>query len=188
MPSFKLHTQEQKKLKGLGRVSEKPRAFSKVTFDISKALSKHILIKDRKNCKSYPSQVIIYQVYISGMTCLVPSVPSVLSVLRVPSVLSVWSNVRSIQPTTHFFLQFSYLEPNLVHPTRRQNFAGKLNQYFYNIWDCTMIRRYSINGRMPWKTWSWGDFVFFARIQNLCQVQKTDWQKNKGNCRPEEPK
>ena len=103
MPSFKLHTQEQKKLKGLGRVSEKPRAFSKVTFDISKALSKHILIKDRKNCKSYPSQVIIYQVYISGMTCLVPSVPSVLSVLRVPSVLSVWSNVRSIQPTAWFF-------------------------------------------------------------------------------------
>ena len=28
-----------------------------------------------------------------------------------------------------------YLETILVHPTRRQSFAGKLDSTFYNIWD-----------------------------------------------------
>ena len=31
-----------------------------------------------------------------------------------------------------------YLETILVHPTRRQNFAGKLDSTFHNIWDLVL--------------------------------------------------
>ena len=32
-----------------------------------------------------------------------------------------------------------YLETILVHPTRRQSFAGKSDSTFYNIWDLVVI-------------------------------------------------
>ena len=35
----------------------------------------------------------------------------------------------------HHRIKMSYLEPILVHPVRRQNFAGKSDSTFWNIWD-----------------------------------------------------
>ena len=38
----------------------------------------------------------------------------------------------------HLRLNMKFLGAILVHPVRRQNFAGKLHIRFYNIWDCVI--------------------------------------------------
>ena len=40
----------------------------------------------------------------------------------------------------HHSFKMSYLEPILVHPVRRQNFAGKSDSTFYNIWDLVVYK------------------------------------------------
>ena len=47
---------------------------------------------------------------------------------RLKDVIHIWKAYASAA-------NLSYLETNLVLPTRRQNFAGKLDSTFYNIWD-----------------------------------------------------
>ena len=48
----------------------------------------------------------------------------------------------------HHSFKMSYLEPILVHPVRRQNFAGKSDSTFWNIWDWVIY------------SWIW-DFTVF---------------------------
>ena len=39
----------------------------------------------------------------------------------------------------HLRLKMKFLGAILVHPVRRQNFAGKMHLRFYNIWDCVIF-------------------------------------------------
>ena len=46
----------------------------------------------------------------------------------------------------HLRLKMGCLGAILVHPVRRQNFAGKLPIWFYNIWDCEVYHHLCKNG------------------------------------------
>ena len=46
----------------------------------------------------------------------------------------------------HLRLKMGCLGAILVHPVRRQNFAGKLPIWFYNIWDCEIYHHLCKNG------------------------------------------
>ena len=55
-------------------------------------------------------------------------VPAVMMVVMVVVVVTMM--MIHIPKAYGLTVNLSYLEPILVHPTRRQNFAGKLHQHF----------------------------------------------------------
>ena len=57
----------------------------------------------------------------------------------------------------------SYQETTLVHPTRRQSFAGKMDSTFYNIWDLVI---YIIPTSREHRN-----------IAQLCTIYTCDWVK-----------
>ena len=50
-----------------------------------------------------------------------------------------YSMPYKILKAMHLRLKMKFLEAILVHPVRRQNFAGKMHLRFYNIWDCVIF-------------------------------------------------
>ena len=71
-----------------------------------------------------------------------------LSVILTPSYFDLW-----FVPGEWFWIgrsltccRMGYLGAILVHPVRRQNFAGKLPIWFYNIWDCEIYHHLCKNG------------------------------------------
>ena len=66
--------------------------------------------------------------------------------------LHFWPHsVIHILKAVHLWDKMSYLEAVLVHPVRRQNFSGKWDLTFYNIWDCVLYNEIGIAN--IWRLW-----------------------------------
>ena len=87
----------------------------------------------------------------------------------------------------HHRIKMSYLEPILVHPVRRQNFAGKLHSTFHNIWDLVICNAEisNSNNDARWKSqWFFEDFYVYWMLQLspfMSTIQKDltlTWQSN----------
>ena len=65
-------------------------------------------------------------------------------------------------------VNYSYQEAILVHPTRRQIFAGKPDSTFHNIWDLLIYYQYPLTVLLP----------FNISGVNLCFFELLNWANN----------